>query len=120
MHLIDGDDGGVMLCLIDGQLTGQDAADLAELRQGEPVALQLEAHGLNGGVAELGLAQQVEHGRRFALPVEEEAQGVDAVDHTRHVLLLVDVRRLRMEDRWKTTATINHLLLNHFELNYLI
>ena len=92
----------MVLGLIHRQLIGQDPADLAELREGEAVTLELEAHGLDGGVAELGLAEQVEHGGRLALAVEEEAEGVDAVDGARHVLLLVDVRRLREENRRET------------------
>jgi len=43
---IDGNESGVMLCLIDWQLTGQDPPDFTELRQRKTVSLELSAHGL--------------------------------------------------------------------------
>ena len=87
-----------MLGLVDGQFIGQNAADLSEFGQSEPVALQFAAHGLQSGVRELGFAVEIEHGRSLSQSEEEEAERVDAVDHARHVLPFVDVRRLRVED----------------------
>lgn len=92
---VDGDDRRVQGGLVHRHLAGHDAANLPELRHGEPVAAERVAHGEDLLVSEGHFAVQVLDLRRHAQFVQEEGERVDAEDGARHVLQVVNIRRLR-------------------------